>query len=395
MIKKFWYVPIVILGFFLVELLFDFSFFPISEDQSENKIEIKDLKKITSDIKVKKNLISPVNYKIIDTDEKINIEVYKKVSPGVVNITNKMVSYDYFLQPNLVEGGGSGSIIDQKGHILTNYHVIRGSVSLVVTLSNQVKYKAKVVGVDIEDDLAVIKINAVPSILKVISIGDSDQLEVGEKVLAIGNPFGLDRTLTTGIVSSLGRTIKVGNYYISGIIQTDAAINPGNSGGPLLNKKGELIGVNTMIASIGGGGNLGVGFAVPSDTVKLVLNDLIKYGRVRRVNLGISQSFWLNQLPGLSRILKLEVDNGLMIIEVKKGSLADRAGLRGYRKTVYIGNIRIPIGGDIIVGMDGRKVDSMKAYSLIMRNKRPGDELIVNIIRDGQRKDIFIQIGRS
>ena len=395
MIKKFWYIPIVILGFFLVEMLFDFSFFPVSKDQSENKIEINDLKEITSDIKVKKNLISPVNYKIIDTDEKINIEVYKKVSPGVVNITNKMVSYDYFLQPNLVEGGGSGSIIDQKGHILTNYHVIRGSVSLVVTLSNQVKYKAKVVGVDIEDDLAVIKINAVPSILKVISIGDSDQLEVGEKVLAIGNPFGLDRTLTTGIVSSLGRTIKVGNYYISGIIQTDAAINPGNSGGPLLNKKGELIGVNTMIASIGGGGNLGVGFAVPSDTVKLVLNDLIKYGRVRRVNLGISQSFWLSQLPGLSRILKLEVDNGLMIIEVKKGSLADRAGLRGYRKTVYIGNIRIPIGGDIIVGMDGRKVDSMKAYSLIMRNKRPGDELIVNIIRDGQRKDIFIQIGRS
>ena len=379
----------------MVGLLFDFSFSPISEDQSENKIEIKDLKEITSDIKVKKNLISPVNYKIIDTDEKINIEVYKKVSPGVVNITNKMVSYDYFLQPNLVEGGGSGSIIDQKGHILTNYHVIRGSVSLVVTLSNQVKYKAKVIGVDIEDDLAVIKINAVPGILKVISIGDSNQLEVGEKVLAIGNPFGLDRTLTTGIVSSLGRTIKVGNYYISGIIQTDAAINPGNSGGPLLNKKGELIGVNTMIASIGGGGNLGVGFAVPSDTVKLVLNDLIKYGRVRRVNLGISQSFWLSQLPGLSRILKLEVDDGLMIIEVKRGSLADRAGLRGYRKTVYIGNIRIPIGGDIIIGMDGQKVDSMRAYSLIMRNKRPGDELIMNIIRDGQRKDIFIQIEKN
>jgi len=332
---------------------------------------------------------------VVDRDEKNNITVYKNVSSTVVNITNRVLQYNFMFKPYLESGTGSGSIIDKQGHILTNFHVIEGTHELTVTLSNQKQYKAKVVGIDAADDLAIIKIDAPANVLHPIVIGESDYLEVGQKVLAIGNPFGFERTLTTGIISSLGRTIEVrrGNY-IEGIIQTDAAINPGNSGGPLLNSKGELIGVNTMIISPNKG-NVGIGFAVPSKLVKLVIEDLIQYGHVRRPKMGIygyPLSRLLVRLPGLKKELGLSVENGFVIVEVQSGLSADKAGLLGFKKEIFIGNYKIPVGGDIITNIDGRAINDTSDLSLALRNKREGDIANVTIVRGNSKKTIPMKL---
>src|SRR5262249_7197582 len=262
----------------------------------------------------------------VATDEQNNIEVYRAVSPGVVFITSTQnVQTFYGVYPQ--QGSGSGSVIDQDGHILTNYHVIENADKLEVQIDKD-KYPATLVGTDRDNDLAVIKVDAPRDKLTVVRLGSSTGLQVGQKVLAIGNPFGLQKTLTTGIISGLERPLRdpSARRTIQGAIQTDAAINPGNSGGPLLNARGEMIGINTMIYSPNGGGSVGIGFAVPVDIAKKIIPELIAKGRVTRPWLGVS----LMPLPArVARQLGLSVDSGLLVGDVYRNSGAAQAGLRG------------------------------------------------------------------
>lgn len=247
----------------------------------------------------------------LDADERNNIAVYERVSPGVVNINTTSFVEDFFFGAYPQQGSGSGSIIDTKGHILTNYHVIEGASRLDVTLSDNTSYPATVVGADPDNDLAIIRIQAPPERLRVVPLGSSRNLKVGQKVLAIGNPFGLSQTLTSGIISALGRPLRSENgRTIENVIQTDASINPGNSGGPLLNSAGEMIGINTAIYSPRGG-SVGIGFAVPVDIAKQIIPDLIEYGRVRRPWLGITETYQLN--ARLAQRLNLPVSEGLIL----------------------------------------------------------------------------------
>ena len=276
-------------------------------------------------------------------DETNNREIYESFGPGVVNITSTVLVQDWFTAyPK--QGTGSGSILDQDGHILTNYHVIQDAEKLEVTLSNKETYPARILGVDPDNDLAVIRIEAPKEQLVPIPLGDSKSVFVGQKVLAIGNPFGLARTLSTGIVSGLSRPLRSAftNRLIEGVIQTDAAINPGNSGGPLLNSRGQIIGINTMIYSPSGG-SVGIGFAVPVDTARRVVNDLLQYGRVRKPSLGISPIPVNGQL---ARLLELPVREGLLIAEVTPGGAASRAGIRGASRSKppwVVANISAPL----------------------------------------------------
>jgi len=248
---------------------------------------------------------TPRQHTELSPNESNNIEVYRKYSPGVVNITSTILTYDFFLRPIPESGSGSGIIATTDGNIVTNYHVIEGARQLEVTLWDQSRYEARVVGSDPNNDIAVIHIDAAGQDLVPIPMGSTEGLQVGQKVLAIGNPFGLQGTLTTGIISSLGRSIQGTNgRVIEGVIQTDAAINPGNSGGPLLNTRGEVIGINTAIVSPSNTGNVGIGFAVPVETVRRVTNDLIEFGRVRRVFMGFS-GLDLARLGGLVEALNL------------------------------------------------------------------------------------------
>ncbi len=251
----------------------------------------------------------------VTEDEKNNIAVYEKVADGVVNVTSIAVQMDFFFNAFPTQGSGSGSIIDTKGHILTNHHVVANAQKLEVTLADGSKWPAKLIGSDPDNDLAVIKIDAPKEKLKVIPMGDSKNLRIGQKVLAIGNPFGLERTLTTGIISSLGRTIRseVGTL-MEDIIQTDAAINPGNSGGPLLNSEGEIIGINSAIISPSGG-SVGIGFAIPVNTAKRVVPELIAKGYVSYPWIGATIQ---TLIPEIAKFLKIKVERGAMIAAVGK-----------------------------------------------------------------------------
>src|SRR5882672_5859698 len=280
----------------------------------------------------------------LDAEEQNNIEVYRKNIPTVVNITSKVVTYDFFYGLVPQGGQGSGFIIDKDGHILTNYHVIAEARQVEVTLHNRKKYRATVVGTDPAHDLAIIQIKA-PEMTAAV-LGDSRSLQVGQKVYAIGNPFGLTGTMTRGIVSSIRPVREPDGPVIDEAIQIDAAINPGNSGGPLLNGRGEVIGINTMILS-SVGQNAGIGFAIPINTAKAVLNDLMTLGRVRRPALGVKT---IPISPELADQMGLPSDFGILIVQVVSGGAADRAGLRGGNERAYIGNIPIMIGGDLIVG---------------------------------------------
>src|SRR5262245_45561103 len=278
----------------------------------------------------------------LDSEEQNNILVYRKNIPSVVNITSKAVTFDFFYGLVPQEGQGSGFVIDKEGHILTNYHVIADARQVEVTMHNRKKFRATVVGTDPTHDLAVIQStapNLTPSVL-----GDSRNLQVGQKVYAIGNPFGLAGTMTRGIVSSIRPVREPNGATIDEAIQTDAAINPGNSGGPLLNWHGEVIGINTMILS-SVGQSAGIGFAVPINTAKAVLNDLVTLGRVRRPALGVRT---LPVSPELAEQMGLAADYGLLIVQVVPGGAADRGGLRGGNERAYLGNVPITVGGDLI-----------------------------------------------
>src|SRR6266576_525123 len=287
----------------------------------------------------------------LDADEQNNISVYRKNIGSVVNVTSKAVAFDFFYGLVPQEGQGSGFIIDKEGHVLTNYHVIADARQVEVTLHNRKKYRATVIGTDRSHDLAVIQIKA-PDLPSMV-LGDSRNLQVGQKVYAIGNPFGLSGTMTRGIVSSIRSVQEPDGVTIDEAIQTDAAINPGNSGGPLLNWHGEVIGINTIIASTVGQ-SAGIGFAIPINTAKAVLNDLVTLGRVRRPALGVRT---IPITPELAEQMGLPSDSGLLIVQVVAGGAADRAGLRGGTERAYLGNSPIMLGGDLIVAVDGEKVE--------------------------------------
>jgi len=314
----------------------------------------------------------------MSSDEETNVRVYEQVSPGVVNITRTVLQYDYYFEPVAREGTGSGCVLDTDGHILTNYHVIEKAESLEVSLPDKTKYHAEVVGVDRQNDLAVIRINAPKSLLHPIRLGDPAALKIGQKVLAIGNPLGLQNTLTVGIVSSTGRRIRTqDDDLVDNVIQTDAAINPGNSGGPLLNTAGEMIGINSSIFTIGGG-NIGIGFAIPANTVRRVAADLIRYRRVLRPSFGV-EVYDLNE--SLSSALALPVKEGILVARVYAGSSADKAGIRVADEIAVLYNQAIRIGGDIIAGIDGRPVTSLDELQLALEAKRPGDTVQATIYR--------------
>ena len=321
-----------------------------------------------------------------DAEEQTNITVYRKVLPAVVNITSKAVAFDFFYGEVPEQGQGSGFVLDRAGHILTNYHVVAGAQQLEVTLSNRSKYAARVVGIDRAHDLAVIQITA-PG-LQPATLGDSKSLVVGQKVFAIGNPFGLNGTMTRGIISSI-RSVRGQESYIDEAIQTDAAINPGNSGGPLLNSRGEVIGINTMIASSVGQSS-GVGFAVPINTAKAVLDDLVTLGRVRRPAMGIRS---LPIGPEAAQRLGLASDSGVLIVQVVPGGAAERAGLRAGNQRVYIGNTPVMLGGDLIVAIDGDAIEDAFDIAHVMNKHRAGDTVRVTIYRGKQKMEVNVTLG--
>ena len=326
----------------------------------------------------------------LDPEEQNNIEVYHKVIPSVVNITSKTVAYDFFYGPVPQEGQGSGFIIDKEGHILTNYHVV-GDVSQVdVTLHNKKTYKAAVIGRDRGHDLAVVQIQA-PGVVAAV-LGDSTSLQVGQKVFAIGNPFGLAGTMTRGIISSLRPIRSPEGAYIDEAIQTDAAINPGNSGGPLLNSHGEVIGINSMIATGGSNQSAGIGFAIPINTAKAVLNDLITLGTVRRPSLGIVS---LPIGPELAQEIGLPADYGILIVRTVPGGAADRAGLKGGSQRAYLGATPIMIGGDLIVAIDGEPVGDQQDLANSMNKHRAGDTVTITIYRSKRKMDVKVVLGEA
>ncbi len=327
----------------------------------------------------------------VASDEKNNREVYDAVSPGVVNITSTVYVQSWFsVYPQ--QGSGSGSILDREGRILTNYHVIQDAEELEVTLANKKKYKAQPLGADPDNDLAVIKIDAPTSELTPVQLGVSDELFVGQKVLAIGNPFGLDRTLTTGVISGLARPLKseITGRLIEGVIQTDAAINRGNSGGPLLDSRGRMIGINTMIYSPSGG-SIGIGFAVPAKTAKRVIDDIKAYGRVRKPRLGIEAIPLARFGSQLIQALDLPVNEGLMVIRVVPGSGAEKAGMRNAGE-VQVGRYTVPLG-DVITKVDGQAINQQDDLDRVLNNKNVGDRVQLEVVRDGRRVTLNVQLA--
>jgi S1-C subfamily serine protease len=329
-------------------------------------------------------------YAAFTEEERNNISVYEKAADGVVNITSTAVQMDFFFNPFPSQGSGSGSIIDTRGHILTNHHVVANAQKLEVTLADESKWPAKLIGSDPDSDLAVIKIDAPRDKPKVLPMGDSKNLKIGQKVLAIGNPFGLDRTLTTGIISSLGRTIRSeAGTLMEDIIQTDAAINPGNSGGPLLNSDGEIIGINSAIISPSGG-SVGIGFAIPVNTAKRIYPELIAKGYVTYPWIGATiQSL----IPEVANYLKLKIERGALIAEVVKGGPADKAGIRGGNQKVQVGNIVVVVGGDVVIKADQQAVKTNDELIRYMREKKPGDSILLQVIRKGKTEDIRVVLG--
>jgi len=325
-----------------------------------------------------------------DAEEQNNIAVYKKALPSVVNITSTAVAFNFFYGPVPQQGQGSGFIIDKQGHILTNNHVIDNAQRVEVTLSDQHKYKAQVVGVDKTHDLALLLVNA-PNLVPA-TLADSSGLVVGQKVYAIGNPFGLSGTMTRGIISSIRSINGAGGAPIDNAIQTDAAINPGNSGGPLLNSRGDVVGVTTLIASNGADQSSGVGFAIPINTAKAVLDDFAKYGRVRRPTLDVVT---LPIGPDLADQLGLPSDYGVLIQRTLPGGAAERAGLRGGNERAYLGNTPVNLGGDLIVAIDGHEITSPQDISNAMNSHHSGDTVKVTIYRGRKRLDVNVVLGEA
>lgn len=329
-------------------------------------------------------------------DEKQNISVYELCNEAVVNITTETMAINWFLEPVPQEGAsGSGSIIDTRGYVLTNTHVIENAYKIFISLSDGSQYPGTVIGTDKENDLAVLKFEPPEGIdLKTIAFGESDKLKVGQKVLAIGNPFGLERTLTTGIVSGLGRPIQSSaNNIIKNMIQTDTAINPGNSGGPLIDTQGRLIGINTMIYSTSGS-SAGVGFAVPVNTAKRVVSEILTYGKVRR---GTIDADLVQLTQSIARYAKLTTDKGLLVSKLAADSSAGRSGLRGGATPVRYGTGRnstvIYLGGDVITSIDNQSVATLTDYYSALESHKPGDVVPVTVVRGNQQISLKVTLA--
>lgn len=324
-------------------------------------------------------------------DERNNIDIYERLSPGVVNITSTVLEHDFFFNVVPRQGTGSGAIIDSRGYILTNHHVIEDARKLEVTLANGKKYAAKLVGSDPDTDTAVLKIDPRKDQLAVIPMGTSSNLKVGQKVIAIGNPFGLSQTLTTGVISSIGRSLRASSgILVEDIIQTDASINPGNSGGPLIDSSGRMIGINTAIFSPTGA-SVGIGFAIPIDTARMVLDDLIEKGYYAYPWIGASMR---TMTANLAEALKLPVDSGAMVVEVSPRGPADRAGIKGGRQRAQIGNNILVVGGDVIVQIEGERVQDADSAIRIIRKYRPGDKIRVEVVHwSGDRSTFTVTLG--
>ena len=325
----------------------------------------------------------------LDAEEQNNIGVYRKNIGSVVNITSHLMTLDFFYGLVPQEGQGSGFVIDREGHILTNYHVIAEARQVEVTLHDRKKYKATIVGIDKSHDLAIVQIKA-PNLQPMV-LGDSSNLLVGQKVYAIGNPFGLAGTLTRGIVSSIREVQEPDGLEIDEAIQTDAAINPGNSGGPLLNYHGEVIGINTLIAS-NSGQSAGIGFAIPINTAKAVINDLVTLGRVRRPALGVRTIPIDSEIAGE---LDLAADYGLLIVQAVPGGSADRAGLRGGSERAYLGNTPIMIGGDLMVAIEGERIESQQDLARVMNKHRAGDTVKIAVFRAKKKLEVAVVLGEA
>ena len=323
----------------------------------------------------------------LSIDEQENIRIYEKSSRAVVNISNIAVNYDFFYRAIPAESGsGTGFIIGESGIIVTNYHVVENASKLVVTLSNNRPGPGKLIGADPNNDLAIVRIQAPGDSYDILEFSNSNDIVVGQKVLALGNPFGLRQTLTTGIISALGRTIAAKNgRKIEGIIQTDAAINPGNSGGPLLDSEGKVIGINTAI--IGSAGSVGIGFAVPSNTALRILPDLLEYGYVRRPWLGIEP------IPTVYlRRIGIDVPDGILIARVVIGASADQAGLQGATRTVKVGRYKVPWGGDIITHINGSPVFTMEDLAQQIETRKSGDEVTISYIRKESVDSVIVKL---
>jgi S1-C subfamily serine protease len=328
-------------------------------------------------------------------EEQINVRIYKQASPAVANIITRTVEYDFFFNAVPVEGAGSGFVIDPKGYILTNYHVVADAEKIEVLLGDQhaqSRYAAKFIGADQRNDVALLKIDPKGAQLTALPLGDSSTLQVGQKLLAIGNPFGFQSTLTTGVVSALGRTVQTSQTtFIEDAIQTDASINRGNSGGPLLDTRGQVIGINSAIYSPTGTA-AGVGFAIPINLARRIANDLITEGKVRRAALGIEVT---PLFENLADYLKLPVRQGLLIERVVAGGPAARAGLRGGTTPVTDGLRRYMTGGDLIVSADGKPLASQLDLNLALNRKRPGETMTLEVYRGKQKIEVKVTLGEA
>ena len=320
-------------------------------------------------------------------DEQENIRIYEKSSRAIVNISNFTVNYDFFYRAIPAESGsGTGFIIDKSGIIVTNFHVVENAKKLLVTLSDNSQWPGKLIGSDPNNDLAIVRIEAPASRYDSLEFSNSNDISVGQKVLALGNPFGLRQTLTTGIISALGRTIAAKNgRKIEGIIQTDAAINPGNSGGPLLDSEGKVIGINTAI--IGSAGSVGIGFAVPSNTALRILPDLLEHGYVLRPWLGIET------IPTVYlRRIGIDVPEGILITSVVNGASAHQGGLRGASMTVKVGRYRVPWGGDIITHVNETPVTTLEDLAQQIETRKAGDKVIISYIRNERDHSVTVKL---
>ncbi len=318
-------------------------------------------------------------------DERENIGIYETLNTAVVNITTETVAINWFLEPVPQDGGsGSGSIIDTRGYVLTNYHVIEKAYKILINLADGSQYEGRVIGSDPENDLAVLQFDPPKGMdIQTVPFGDSTALKVGQKVLAIGNPFALERTLTVGIVSGLGRPVQTAtNTIIRDMIQTDASINPGNSGGPLIDSTGKMIGVNTMIYTPSGG-SVGIGFAVPVNTAKRVVSELIQFGRVRR---GWIDANMVQLFPALVNYAKLPLRQGLLVSRLKAGGLAEAAGLRGGTEPVRYGSSVIYLGGDILTKVDGLEITRLADLYSALEDNKPGEKIVIEYIRGTARR---------
>ncbi len=327
----------------------------------------------------------------LTADEQSNIDIYKFAHNATVNISSTVYRQSWFGQVVPSEGTGSGFLLDADGRILTNNHVVSGRApEIYVTMADKTRHKAKLLARDPQNDLALLQIQPKKK-LPFLRLGDSDVLQVGQKVLAIGNPFGLEGTLTTGVISSLGRQLNnEQGGVLEGLVQTDAAINPGNSGGPLLDSQGSVIGVNTAI--LGPGGNIGIGFAMPVNRAKSMLEAYQSGKRFGRPRLGVT----IYPVYGdLAELLELPAEGGLLIQDVGPGSAAEQAGLRGARRAVVVGNIEMGVGGDLIMAIDGAPADRADALTRMMSRKRPGEAMELSIFRGGKTMKVNVTLGEA